>query len=56
MSRTNPRSMNFFSSFYSSASALVAEKYPVDWVFTGLKSVRYIKNMAIFIIKITIEL
>ena len=45
--------MRFFpSKFYSSVGALVVEKYNADQIFTGLKSVRLIKNMAI---KNTIE-
>ena len=41
-------SWSFFAGFNSSVGALVAEKSPVDRIFTGLKSVRLIKNIAIF--------
>ena len=37
-----------FYSFYSSVEALVAHEYPVNQNSPGLKSVRLIKDMAIF--------
>ena len=40
-----------FTNFNYSVGTLVADKYTVDQIFLGLKSVRLIKNMAIFRIK-----